>query len=363
MLRLFRYFVSVTIPFYLNACMEDNQALFEANKAKNRDVLIFSNHDGSYEGAINQDDSESPAFAPKDLEEGFAWLKKGTTTSRAYEVSRSGYRTKDGVNPEMDGDPNKIEPLRGYAAGFDKRKFLITRWHRVSTDFPCDMIFEYGDPSDPNQGTRSVLPRGCAIQPVASPPENSLRYSRYGVRNCDTEKVTFLGTRDIRTFIGAFGVRIDCKRGEYASVHQIWYHPDSNHPHKKVREFGTFSRIDSNGQYWFTDVFQQNYENRTEKEPSNEYEVNPPLPSVRYTAEGSIKKPGVQEGIAICSISDQRKFTELYLPGLFINYNTTTERQTLQGVWEPSFNLVGELSPMAHFGIKIFGDTQFKTEF
>jgi hypothetical protein len=264
----------------------------------------------------------------KSLDDGFQWLSRSHSPGKAYKISLSWFEMLNSGPPDLSLTPEVAKAVGGI------REYKVSRWYRLPATEPCEYQFNYADPSKNSLQTVAVYSRGCP--PMAnSGYSEPTGFNRYGFRKCESETATFLGIKDVGKFNGAFGARIECNRGEYYSVHEIWYHPESNHPHRKVMEAGGYRMKGSSP--FIREIARQTYENLADAIPENDYEKSPQSARVSYVVEGAVKSPGTVSGYAMCNIGNNGLFSSIHLTSLTIGF--FSNRQWIHGSWEPSFTM------------------------
>ncbi len=241
----------------------------------------------------------------KSIDEGFALLRHAKPRERSYRVISEIKYVYDTQKPDL----GALNP--DTQAGPKYPMYDATRWQRFVDSSDCYTQIVFAKPDDPSRKARSFANVEC------DPINPNSFHSRYELKGCSETDERFVGVRDIGVFKQAFGVKIMCKRkhpnidASYVWVAEIWYHPESNHYSRKVREsvmrwtlrgerqketIGT--NIPASAQVWFV-----NYENQIEPAPEDEFDTSPPSLRVSYQTTGPVSMPGPTKAFTACMVS------------------------------------------------------------
>lgn len=290
--------------------------------------------------------------AVRSIDEGFTWLNGSKNTGRSYKIEVERRQISDADKPDLGAYEASTRVIP------QKSIYDVVRWHRTGGQSFCDYQIDFASINDPARKTLNVVYAMC------HDVFEAMRQNNYGVPICETQAEVFLGTRDINGFKNAFGVKLFCKRPpqyygpKVIAVYEFWFHPDSNHFLRKIRQTSLQFINDSNQQInkdtkipmpiatqyrdATVDVEAVNFINQAEPTAVDEFDKFPPSSAVSYRIEGAVKNPGILQGPAYCDSSQDRasQLQGLTLPYLYLmsaDIKNPGSIKDAHGTWEPNF--------------------------
>jgi hypothetical protein len=358
----------VFLAMILPASCADVEMESRLTKTQTENSISGNKHSGNDQDSVSNDSGRDSSgrlanktVTIKSIDEGFAWLRTSTSTSRSYRIEGDHRIISIGDITSPDLGAYETGTVVMQNTEYDKYDMRadVVRWHYLGDSSKCGYQVNFANPGDPSRQVfyqRFTMCRDTTV----------MRENRFGILECDAQDEEFLGVKTIGEFKDAFGVKVFCTRRiahtddrAGTEVHEIWFHPKSNHYLRKIRQtiltWGhPFSEKISRTTPIFMFIGERNkpyqvvkavrFINQSEPDPVDEFEKKPPADFVSYQVEGAVAKPGIITFVPRCSTAkdDPSTLDDIELPGLIMmtDYKSQSSSiQTIHGYWATNFPL------------------------